>query len=375
MERVGLYLRLSREDGEGESGSIESQRLLLRDYCRSHHLTVVSEYIDDGYSGLSFHRPGFEQMLGDIEKGLLDTVLTKDLSRLGRDYILTGHYLERYFPEKGVRYIALGDNIDTGAGQDDLTPFRAVVNDLYARDISRKVRAALDARKRAGVFIGARPPYGYQKEEGRLRVDPQQGEWVQRIFAWCLLGDSCPVIARKLGQAGCPSPTGKGEWSGAMVRRILTNPTYKGDLTQNRSRKISCKVEKSRTVPKEGWVICPGACPPLVGEEDFARVQEKMEGGRRQKDPLASFLRCAQCGSPMGITGDGKRRYLVCRGRKKGKCTLPLIPWDRAMEETRCALKRAGAEEDFQRPYPAPKALIGEDGVALLGDYGGNRPL
>ena len=117
MERVGLYLRLSREDGEGESGSIESQRLLLRDYCRSHHLTVVSEYIDDGYSGLSFHRPGFEQMLGDIEKGLLDTVLTKDLSRLGRDYILTGHYLERYFPEKGVRYIALGDNIDTGAGR------------------------------------------------------------------------------------------------------------------------------------------------------------------------------------------------------------------------------------------------------------------
>ena len=100
MERVGLYLRLSREDGEGESGSIESQRLLLRDYCRSHHLTVVSEYIDDGYSGLSFHRPGFEQMLEDIEKGLLDTVLTKDLSRLGRDYILTGHYLERYFPEK-----------------------------------------------------------------------------------------------------------------------------------------------------------------------------------------------------------------------------------------------------------------------------------
>lgn len=160
-----------------------------------------------------------------------------------------------------------------------------------------------------------------------------------------------------------------------MVRRILTNPTYKGDLTQNRSRKISCKVEKSRTVPKEGWVICPGACPPLVGEEDFARVQEKMEGGRRQKDPLASFLRCARCGSPMGITGDSRRRYLVCRGRKKGECTLPLIPWEKAMEETRCALKRAGAEEDFQRPFPGPKALIGEDGVALLGDYGGNRPL
>ena len=112
-----------------------------------------------------------------------------------------------------------------------------------------------------------------------------------------------------------------------------------------------------------------------MGEEDFARVQEKMEGGRRQKDPLASFLRCARCGSPMGITGDGKRRYLRCRGRKKGKCTLPLIPWDRAMAETRCALEQAGAQEDFQRPFPAPKALIGEDGVVLLGESGGNRPL
>ena len=104
-------------------------------------------------------------------------------------------------------------------------------------------------------------------------------------------------------------------------------------------------------------------------------MQEKMEGSRRQKDPLASFLRCARCGSPMGITGDGRRRYLICRGRKKGECTLPLIPWDKAMEETRAALRRAGAQEDFQRPFPCPGAIIGEDGAALLGDYGGNRPV
>ena len=161
--RAGLYLRLSREDGEGESQSIASQRLLLTNYCAQQGIPIGGEYVDDGYSGTNFQRPAFLRLLADIEAGLIDVVITKDLSRLGRDYIMTGHYLERYFPEKGVRYIALGDNIDTLRGQDDMTPFRAVVNDLYARDISRKVRASLDAKKRAGQFIGARPPYGDRK--------------------------------------------------------------------------------------------------------------------------------------------------------------------------------------------------------------------
>ena len=134
--RVGLYLRLSREDGEGESQSIQSQRLLLTKFCQQQGFAVAAEYVDDGYSGTTFQRPAFAKMLADIEQGRIDTVITKDLSRLGRDYILTGHYLERYFPAHGVRYIALGDNIDTGRGQDDMAPFRAVVNDLYARDIS-----------------------------------------------------------------------------------------------------------------------------------------------------------------------------------------------------------------------------------------------
>ena len=173
--RVGLYLRLSREDGEGESQSIQSQRLLLTEFCQQQGFAVTAEYVDDGYSGTTFQRPAFAKMLADIEQGRIDTVITKDLSRLGRDYILTGHYLERYFPAHGVRYIALGDNIDTGRGQDDMAPFRAVVNDLYARDISRKVRASLLAKKQAGLFIGARPPYGYRRQaedKNRLEPDP-----------------------------------------------------------------------------------------------------------------------------------------------------------------------------------------------------------
>lgn len=189
--RVGLYLRLSREDGEGESQSIQSQRLLLTKFCQQQGFAVAAEYVDDGYSGTTFQRPAFAKMLADIEQGRIDTVITKDLSRLGRDYILTGHYLERYFPAHGVRYIALGDNIDTGRGQDDMAPFRAVVNDLYARDISRKVRASLLAKKQAGLFIGARPPYGYRRQaedKNRLEPDPDTAGVVKQIFCWAAAG-------------------------------------------------------------------------------------------------------------------------------------------------------------------------------------------
>ena len=201
--RAGLYLRLSREDGEGESQSIASQRLLLTRYCQEQGILIGSEYADDGYTGTNFQRPAFQRMLADIEAGLIDTVITKDLSRLGRDYIMTGHYLERYFPEKGVRYIALGDNIDTLRGQDDMTPFRAVVNDLYARDISRKVRASLDAKKRAGQFIGARPPYGYRRSDqdhGKLEEEPEKARWVRRMFEWAAQGQSPGQIAQ-IGRA------------------------------------------------------------------------------------------------------------------------------------------------------------------------------
>ena len=217
--RVGLYLRLSREDGEGESQSIQSQRLLLTEFCQQQGFAVAAEYVDDGYSGTTFQRPAFAKMLADIEQGRIDTVITKDLSRLGRDYILTGHYLERYFPAHGVRYIALGDNIDTGRGQDDMAPFRAVVNDLYARDISRKVRASLLAKKQAGLFIGARPPYGYRRQaedKNRLEPDPDTAGVVKQIFCWAAAGWGATAIARRLEEMGVAGPTHNAPWSSAF---------------------------------------------------------------------------------------------------------------------------------------------------------------
>lgn len=319
--RAGLYLRLSREDGEGESQSIASQRLLLTSYCARQGIPIGGEYVDDGYSGTNFHRPAFLRLLADIEAGLIDTVLTKDLSRLGRDYILTGHYLERYFPEKGVRYIALGDNIDTLRGQDDMTPFRAVVNDLYARDISRKVRASLDAKKQAGQFIGARPPYGYRRsaqDRGRLEVAPEQARWVRQMFRLAAEGQGPGQIARWLDRANVPPPSGKAAcWSGAMVRRILTCPTYQGDLTQNRSRKISHKVEKSLPLPPEQWIVSPGACPPIVSPEQFRAARQGLGSSARQKRPLSGLVFCGLCGARMTFASDGVRRYLLCTGRRR----------------------------------------------------------
>lgn len=325
--RVGLYLRLSREDGEGESQSIQSQRLLLTKFCQQQGFAVAAEYVDDGYSGTTFQRPAFAKMLADIEQGRIDTVITKDLSRLGRDYILTGHYLERYFPAHGVRYIALGDNIDTGRGQDDMAPFRAVVNDLYARDISRKVRASLLAKKQAGLFIGARPPYGYRRQaedKNRLEPDPDTAGVVKQIFCWAAAGWGATAIARRLEEMGVAGPTHNAPWSSAMVRRILTNPTYCGCLTQNRSRKVSYKVEKSRPLPPEEWITVEGTHPAIVSPTLFQAVQSS----RRQtvRHPLAGKAWCALCGAAMTFTTDGARRYLVCSGRRKGTgCSLPLL--------------------------------------------------
>ena len=163
--RAALYIRLSKEDErEGPSQSIQNQESLLRAFVETHHLTVADCYIDDGYSGTNFERPGFQRMIRDIEAHKVNLVLTKDLSRLGRDYILTGHYMERYFPEHRVRYISLLDGIDTGtdAAANDITPFRAIMNDMYAKDISKKIKSVKRDKQRKGEFIGGKPVYGYK---------------------------------------------------------------------------------------------------------------------------------------------------------------------------------------------------------------------
>ena len=282
---------------------------------------------DDGYSGTSFDRPAFLRLLRDIEAGEIGVVLTKDLSRLGRDYIETGRYLERWFPEHNVRYIAVGDGVDTGApsAANEITPFKAVINDFYARDISKKVRAALDTKRACGRFIGARAPYGYQKDardKNRLVPNEAQAQWVRKLFALFLGGETLCGVARRLNAEHAPSPGG-GSWSDATVRRILTSPTYAGDLTQRRTRKVSYKVQRREALPPEEWLVVEHTHAALIPRADFeaaqALLQRRARHARTVSDyPLAGLVYCGVCGRPMTLLRQGAREYLVCSGWKRG---------------------------------------------------------
>lgn len=183
---AGLYLRLSKDDeNQGESVSIGTQRAILTDYCNEHGYGIYKIYIDDGYSGTNFERPGFRELLEDVERGSVNMVITKDLSRLGRDYIMTGYYSEIFFQTKGVRYIALADDFDSQKGGNEIAPFKNILNDMYARDISKKIRNAKRQRAKQGLFVGSQTAHGYRKDprnRNQLIVDPEPAETVLRMY-------------------------------------------------------------------------------------------------------------------------------------------------------------------------------------------------
>lgn len=368
MARVAIYLRLSREDErEGESASMENQRSYLRQYAAERGWTVLREYGDDGWSGLRFDRPQFQQMLADIDGGEIDTVLTKDLSRLGRDQIYTAFYYQIYFPQRGVRYIAVAEGLDTGqgGGASALFPFLTAANDFYTADVSRKVRAALTARKREGKFIGARAPLGYIKDPerpGHLAVDGEAAPLIRGIFLRYLRLGSVSGVARALTEEGVPTPSryregGRGVWSGTMVRRILTNPTYAGHLTQNRRVKVNYKIKKRKTLPPEEWITVPDTHEAIVEQEIFDRVQEglalrsyRREGGGGHL--LTGLARCADCGAPMTYVRESPTRtYMVCQGYRRGigseRCTAHSVREDRVLATLRGALN--GAADGLNR--------------------------
>ncbi|MBE7048622.1 MAG: hypothetical protein E7393_04555 [Ruminococcaceae bacterium] len=341
--KTALYLRLSRDDERAsESESISNQRDFLMRYAQTEGLYVVDVFVDDGYSGTSFDRPDFNRLIAMIEEKKINTVLTKDLSRLGRDYIQTGYYLEQYFPLHNVRYIAVNDGIDTalpGAGN-DMSPFRAVFNDMYARDISQKVRTALYTKKINGQFIGSRPPYGYQKEinnKNRLCPHEETALVVKKIFKWFTSGRNIRDIVSLLNQNNVPPPSAryqeKGEqrcrgWNDTMVKRILSNPTYVGDLTQNRVRKINYKVNRKISLPKDEWITVSATHMPLISREQFMVAERLLEVGSydtrgrgKRNHLLSGLVFCRDCGQKMSFMNENRfESYLVCSNwRKTGK--------------------------------------------------------
>lgn len=387
--RAGLYLRLSKEDEtQGQSESIANQRALLQRYAAGQGFQIVDCYIDDGYSGLHFDRPGFQRLLCDIEAGRVDLVLTKDLSRLGRDYIETGYYLERYFPSRRVRYIALADGIDTfdqRCAQNDMGPFKSVMNDLYAKDISKKVRSVIDAKREAGKFIGAFAPYGYQKDpadKNRLLVDEAAAEIVRGIFASYLSGASMAEIARRLNGEGVLPPSrykaevqrlpyvnanaALGLWRAETVRAILGNPTYAGDVAQHKNEKLSYKLKASRKLPREAWTVIADTHEPIVDRAAFQLVLRMLEsgGGRKRSGPQAHLLSglvfCGACGRPMTFCrrSSGKSFVLICSGYARyGECGRHTT--DEAQLE-RLVLNRLRALSAQALPAQAEEAILRE---------------
>ena len=325
--KVAMYIRLSREEGDKEeSSSVTNQRNIITRFINENdNFIIVDEYVDDGYTGTNFNRPAFQRMIKDIEKGKINTVITKDLSRLGRDYIDTGRYVQRYFPENRVRYIALLDGIDTleDAGMNDIAPFKSVINDMYVKDISKKITSALKERKTAGNFLAVTAPYGYKKNpenKYQLVINEEEAKVVRYIFRLYLQGNGLTKIAKILTEEEIPVPgisrnigtTRKTKlyncWKQTTISRILKNPVYIGNLEQFKRKKVNYKSKKRVTVPKEDRVICYNTHEPIIKKEDFDEVQKiitenKAFSKSTKHDYLfKGFLYCADCGAKLYLT-------------------------------------------------------------------------
>lgn len=343
--KVGIYIRLSREDEDKdkkESESISNQRSFILDYLKENNYIIYDEYVDDGYSGTSFDRPAFKRMIADIEAGKINMVITKDLSRLGRDYIQTGEYLEKYFPEHNIRYIAISDCIDTTIDcvNNDIIPFKAVFNDMYAKDISKKIKASLSTRKKNGLFLGTYAPYGYIKDPDnnhKLLIDPVASIIVKRIYRMYLEGNGLVKIARIFTKEGIPRPSDYGEikvkngvknkniWSDTTIKQILKNPTYTGNLYQNKRKKVNYKLKKIVKVSPEHWLISYNTHEPIIDQKTFNKVQSLFEKsklvhkGNDKGRLLKGFMFCKECGHTIGVneSGDKKRNYTICNYYRK----------------------------------------------------------
>lgn len=337
---VGIYIRLSREDDDkgNESESITNQKSLLLQYVKENNLRVFDIYIDDGYSGTNFDRPDFNRLLNDIELDKVNMVITKDMSRLGRDYIGTGNLIEKYFPDHNVRYLAVTDNIDTflDNSNNDIAPFKAIMNDMYAKDISKKIKSSLKAKMKEGKWVGGRTPFGYNQDKdnkNHLVINTEQAVIVRRIFDMCLEGLSFFKIAKQLTNERIKTPAQYynfkwkshynlkyGEWHSKTIRDILTNRIYIGDMVQNRRSKINYKVKKViRNNPKD-YIIVENTHESIINKEIFDEAQKRIPKnvGRNEKKEnhlLDGLLYCGDCGHRISIQARRKkdnRCYTIC---------------------------------------------------------------
>ncbi len=324
---TALYCRLSKDDGQdAESNSISNQKTFLAQKAKEYGLTDTRYYVDDGYTGTNFNRPGFQKLLEDIELGYVTTVMVKDLSRLGRHYVEVGNYTDTYFPEHDVRFIAVNDMVDSNEGENELAPFRNVMNEMYARDISRKIRCSHRLRGNMGEPL-SQPPYGYMKSpENKKRwiIDPEAAEIVRTIFHMALNGDGPETIARKLSERHVLVPTAyweqqgirrggkrliedKCHWRVSTIQNILCKREYCGDIVNFKTYSKSFKNKKRLFNNEENWVIFRDVHEPIIDRNTFELVQRKLSNTKRrkpkpengEKNIFTDLLVCADCGKKL----------------------------------------------------------------------------
>ncbi len=351
--QVALYIRLSKEDEKaGESESITNQKSLLLRYLKENNYNLYDMYVDDGYSGTNFDRPEFKRMIKDIELGKVNMVVTKDMSRLGRDHIETCLYIEKYFPAHNIRYIALTDNLDTSI-DNDIAPFKAIMNDYYAKDISKKIKTALRTKQRDGKWVGGCPPLGYMQDKSdknHLVINQEEASIVKLIFDLAIKGKSCYQIKEYLNKKKIPTASilrgsrgrsnlaSLGIWNTKTIWNILTNRMYTGDLVQNKRNKLNYKIKKIVYNLESDWIIVPDTHDAIISKEEFEEVNNIIKKVKRskinhEKRLLDGLLLCFECKHKLSICSPrNNKTYLVCnyyRMYSKNKvCTSHAFNYD-----------------------------------------------
>ena len=346
--KVGIYVRLSKEDVDkclDESESIKNQKTLLTEYVQKlgDKYELIDVYIDQGFTGTNFNRPDFQRMVKDIENEKINMVVTKDLSRLGRDYIETGEYIEKWFPENNVRYISVTDGIDTfeeSNGNNDIAPFKSILNDMYSKDLSKKIRTALHTMQKQGKWVGGKTPLGYIKDsedKNKLIIYEPEAKIVRTIFDMAFNGNKIGTIRDYLNSNNIPTANKSRYnqetfWENKTIKNILKNKAYIGITIQNKRSRISYKNRKIRKNPEESWIVVENTHEPIIDKKIFDIVQKMIiveNYNRNEKKNmflLDGLLLCYECKHKIGVRGKKKGNYyMICnnyrRNSKLGLCT------------------------------------------------------
>ncbi len=380
---AALYMRLSVDDElKGESNSIKTQRQMLTKYAQENNIAIYDEYADDGFSGTNFDRPAFQRMIADIDSGKVNCVIVKDLSRLGRNFVLVGQYTDLYFPAKRVRFIAITDNVDSAQGENEIAPFKNIINEWYARDVSKKVSSALQTQFASGKRYSPYPILGYKKDPddySHLVIDEDTRWIVELIFSYALQGYGCSKIGRILIDSKVPCPgwiqyerdgtfanvyagheEKKYKWYISSVKAILKNETYIGNTVHNKQTSVSFKSKSRYRTQPEMWLRVENTHEPIISKKDFELVQEMIATRRRATKQqkfypiFTGLIKCADCGWSMSYrenyTKKGPYGLYYCSqyGQNTGYCTMHYIRYDVLYQAVLDDLRKwiAAAEQD-----------------------------